>query len=78
MTTNDRDSLAAKRAAADYAARLAATYRAFVAACQGIALVGCFYDMPVPERMEWQEKARKAKAELGFVDAPTGETKGRG
>jgi len=69
MTTNDRDSLKAKLAASAYASRLGATYRAFQAACQGIALVGCFYEMPVAERMEWEEKARKAKAALGFVDA---------
>ena len=68
MTTTDRDSLKAKLAASAYAARLGHCYRAFEAACQGIALVGNFYELPLAEQMQWEEKARKAKAALGFVD----------
>ena len=78
MTTTDRDSLKAKLAASAYSARLGHCYRMYEAACEGIVLKGNFYNLPLPERMQWEEKARKAKAALGFVDAPTGETKGRG
>jgi hypothetical protein len=69
MTTNDRDSLKAKREAARISARLGHCYRTFEAACEDVVLTGNFYNLPLPEQMQWEEKARKAKAALGFVDA---------
>ena len=63
---NHHDQVRAKLAASAYSAWLGATYRAFVAACDGVSLVGNFYELPLAERMEWEAKARKAAGVLGW------------
>lgn len=67
MTSKDAEKLRAKRLANQQAARMGATYRAFEAACGGGPLVGSLYELPVPEQLEWAEKARKAGVALGLV-----------
>jgi hypothetical protein len=67
MTTTDRDSLKAKLAASAYSARLGHCYRMYEAACEGIVLKGNFYNLPLPERMQWEEKARKAVVFTPFM-----------
>lgn len=64
MTNHDAKELRAKRSAALHAARMGATYRAFAAACRGERLAGNFYELPLAERLEWEEKARLADSAL--------------
>ena len=67
MTTKDAAKLREKREAARISARRGHCYRTFEAACEDIVLTGNFYNLPLTERIQWEEKARKAGVALGLV-----------
>ena len=67
MTSQAAKDLRDKLAASQKAERMGATFRAFAAACGGGPLIGIFYELPLAERMDWQERARKAAVALGMV-----------